>query len=122
MKKFLEITGFVFSCIWECIMSFTAPVCIGYIYMEITGNNPVSLGGFGGKKDIFVFIGIIALALWLGLLLPNSIFLFQRLKSLGARYIIIGLIVIIIFFIAGILATGGFSSFLAYFAAKEYQS
>lgn len=118
MKKFLEIAGFVLSCIWECIMSFTAPVCIGYLFMNITGHGKGYDYDLGSEKDIFIFLGIAALALWLGLLIPNSIFLFQRLKSMGGKYIIIGLMVIIIFFIAGILATGGFSNFLAYFNIK----
>lgn len=118
MKKFLEITGFVLSCIWECIMSITAPVCIGFIFMNITGHGKGYDYDLRAEKDINIFLGVVMLAIWLGLLVPNSIFLFQRLKSFGWRYVLIGFMVLVIFFIAGILVTGGFPSFLAYFNVK----
>ncbi len=54
----------VFCLIWQLFMGIISPICLGIIYMLITGNGKGYTYDLGAEKDIWIFIGFIFLLMW----------------------------------------------------------
>ena len=57
----MERLKLILACIWEAIIAYTAPMCIGLIYMDITGHSKGYAYDLGSEADISVAIGCVEL-------------------------------------------------------------
>lgn len=111
----LKKIKFGLACLWEAFISFTAPVCMGIIYMDITGHAKGYGYDLGSERDISVMIGIAELLVWLLLVLPCSIFVFREMHKYGKVFVLITVGMMALLFTGCIFVTGGFNEFLSWF-------
>lgn len=57
----MERLKLALTCIWEAIIAYTAPLCIGLIYMDITGHSKGYAYDLGSEVDISIAIGCVEL-------------------------------------------------------------
>lgn len=101
---------FILSYLWTSVMMFFAPICIGIIYMDITGHSKGYSYDLGPEKDISIGIGIFELIIWLALLIPPSISLFRKIHG-KKIFIVISLAWYVLLFITGVMFIGGWQEF-----------
>ncbi len=100
--------------IWHSIISFLSPICIGWIYMDITGNGKGYGYNLGAEKDIWIVSGIFELFLYIALLVPVMIWLTNYFKAINKWLIVIPYVIFAILFSACV-ALLGFEEFLSFF-------
>lgn len=105
---------FILSYLWTSVMMFFAPICIGIIYMDITGHSKGYSYDLGPEKDISIGIGIVELIVWLGLLIPPNICIFRKIHS-KKIFIFISLAWYALLFFAGVMFIGGWQEFVRAF-------
>lgn len=111
----MERLKLILACIWEAIIAYTAPMCIGLIYMDITGHSKGYAYDLGSEADISVAIGCVELIIWLLLTVPCSIFVFRKMKAFGKKYVLITAGIMVALFFAFIALNGGWDMFLKSF-------
>ena len=93
---------FGISFIWSGIIAFTLPICMGWIYMDITGHSKGYSYDLGGEKSISILLGCIELVIWLLLAVPSNIYLFSKIKKKVIPLIIfVGLFLLCVNFMGG---------------------
>ncbi len=96
---------FGLSFLWSGIVAFTLPVCIGWIYMDITGHSKGYSYDLGDEKSISILMGVIELFIWLVLALPSNIYLFGKIKKKKNVLIVLtafaGLFLLCVYLIGG---------------------
>ncbi len=87
MKQYMKKIELTVACIQDTVIAYTAPVCVGIIFMNITGHGKGYGYDLGSEKDISIMFGAFELIIWLLPVVPNSIFLFRKMRSLGHKYV-----------------------------------
>lgn len=113
--KIKEIIKLALACLWQSVIAFTMPFCMGLIYMDITGNSKGYGYDLGAEKDIYILFGIIELIIWLLLAVPCSIYVIKKLNTFGKKYVVIAVAVMIILFVSFVYMVGGWSEFASWF-------
>ena len=72
---------FVINSLWSAIIAFTFPVCLGIIYMNITGHSKGYDYDLGSEKDISILLGIIELIVWLIFAIPSNVYILKRISK-----------------------------------------
>lgn len=68
----------VISIIWFLFISFSSPLWMGSIYMNITGHGKGYAYDMGSEADIAVFFGVAELLLWQLAILPVTFLLCRK--------------------------------------------
>ncbi|MDE6102320.1 MAG: hypothetical protein K2F73_05030 [Ruminococcus sp.] len=71
---------FGLSFLWSGFVAFTLPVCMGWIYMDITGHSKGYDYNLGDEKSISILMGIVELIIWLLFAVPSNIYLFRKIN------------------------------------------
>lgn len=108
---------YAISFLWTGWIAFSAPVCLGLIYMHITGYGKGYDYNPGDEKEISVFLGWIELLVWLAAAILPTIRVIRKTKEKGRRYLFVPIAVYAVLFLSGILAIGGFGEFGKFFHA-----
>lgn len=88
--------------LWSGIIAFTLPICMGWIYMDITGHSKGYSYDLGDQKSISILLGFIELIIWLLLAVPSNVYLFIKVKKKIIPVIIFaGLFVLCVNFMGG---------------------
>lgn len=103
--------------LWSSIIAFTFPICLGRIFMDITGHAKGYGYDLGSEKDISIMLGCIELLIWLALAIPSNVYVFKKTKEKGTYYVIIPIIIFIMLFILCIHIIGGWNEFASAFHA-----
>lgn len=103
--------------LWSSIIAFSFPICLGLIYMCITGHSKGYDYDLGSEKDISIMFGCVELLIWLALAIPSNIYVFKKTKERGTFYVIIPVIVFIMLFILCVHLIGGWNEFVRFFHA-----
>ena len=64
--------------LWSCIIAFSFPICLGWIYMDITGHAKGYAYDLGAEKDVSIMFGFAELLIWLALALPSNVYVFRK--------------------------------------------
>ncbi|MDE6798417.1 MAG: hypothetical protein K2J36_10485, partial [Ruminococcus sp.] len=67
--------------LWCGIIAFTLPVCMGWIYMDITGHSKGYDYDLGDEKSISVLLGCAELLIWIILALPSYVRFFWKIDN-----------------------------------------
>lgn len=108
---------FAISFLWTGWIAFSAPVCLGVIYMDITGHGKGYDYDLGSEREVGVFLGWIELIVWLAAAILPAIFVIRKTKEKGRRYLFLPIAVYAVLFLSGIFAIGGFGKFGKFFHA-----
>lgn len=95
-----------FSSVWTAIMAFLAPLCIGLIYMDITGHSKGYAYDLGAEKSVSVFMGFVGLVIWLMISVPSFVYVLKELKKRRTVYClgaVLACLVLASIFIFGII-------------------
>ena len=103
--------------LWSSIIAFSFPVCLGCIFMDITGHSKGYGYDLGSEKDVSIMLGCIDLLIWLALAIPSNIYVFKKIKEKGTYYVIIPIIIFIMLFTLCIHLIGGWNEFTRFFHA-----
>ncbi len=107
---------FLLTALWSGIIAFTFPICLGIIYMDITGHGKGYGYNLGSEKDIHIFFGFIELIIWLALAVPPNIYLLRQLRNKKPSFIFIPVLAYIVLFILCVyLVIGGWGEFGKFF-------
>lgn len=95
--------------LWTSFMAFAMPVCIGWVYMDITGHSKGYDYNLGGEKDISIMLGFVELIILLALTVPSGVYLFRHVKrKIFPVIIFVGLFVLCVNLIGGWTEFGKF--------------
>ena len=94
---------------WTCFISFSFPICFGWIFLDITGHSKGYSYDLGSEKDISIMLGFIELLIWLALSLPSTIYVFCKTMPKGKLYLLILIVIYIALAIICIIVIGGWS-------------
>lgn len=108
---------FIANFIWTSFIAFSFPVCLGIIYMNITGHSKGYGYDLGPDKDISIMMGIFELIIWLILAMPSNIYVFKKVMEKGKLYAIIPVVIYVLLFGFCIFLTGGWNEFMRFFHA-----
>lgn len=103
----------ILNLILSAIIAFTFPICLGLIYMDITGHSKGFDYNLGSEKDVSVAMGIIELAVWLLIAVPSNVYVFRSLKN--KRYALIIISTYFALFMLCIFMIGGWNEFAHFF-------
>jgi hypothetical protein len=103
--------------LWTSFITFSFPICLGWIYMDITGHAKGYAYDLGSEKDISIASGCVELLIWFILALPSNIYVFKRTKEKGICYVVITIIFFIMLFFLCIHLIGGWTEFERFFHA-----
>lgn len=106
---------FILNFLWSSFIAFTLPVCIGVIFMSITGHSKGYAYDLGAEKDISVIIGFIELFVWLVLAIPSNIYVFKRISRKKKLYVLIPIILFAALFCLCVYLIGGWVEFFSFF-------
>ncbi len=87
---------YVLSFLWSSVMAFFFPIFFNIIFLCITGHSKGYAYDLGSEKDISIIFGCFALLIWLALVLPSNIYLFNKTAKKGKLYLIIPIVLFII--------------------------
>lgn len=92
--------------IWSAFVSLISPVCIGFIYMDITGHGKGYGYDMGSESNVAVLFGIFELFIWIVALIPPLISLCNTLRQQRKVFILIPIIGFVVFFCIGVYIFG----------------
>lgn len=107
-NKILSIINFL----WCGVIAFTLPVCMGWIYMDITGYSKGYDYNLGDEKSISILSGCVELLIWLILSVPSGVCFFRKNNN---KLKIISVAVFAGLFLLCINFIGGWSEFGKFF-------
>ncbi|MBQ4522207.1 MAG: hypothetical protein IJA10_04570 [Lachnospiraceae bacterium] len=114
MKKVKLVLAFL----WESMIAFTAPFCIGLLYMDFTGHSKGYGYELGSERGLYVWFGFIELIIWILLSVPCGVYLFKQMRKIGLRAVWLTAGVMLLLFACCILLMG-VDEFLACFGYKQ---
>lgn len=97
-------------------MAFFSPVCLGIIYLDITGHGKGFGYDLGSEKPVSVFLGIVELRIWLALLLLPNLYLFRKIRGRKLFSALVTAAYVLLFF-GGVAEMGGMRAFARCFGA-----
>lgn len=97
---------FLIAAIWQGVLSFISPVCIGLIYMDITGHSKGYSYDLGLERDISIMSGCVELLLWIAATVPSMIWLSKKLYQKKKIFAMIPITCFFLLFGIGILYFG----------------
>jgi hypothetical protein len=106
---------FCLNFLWASFIAFSFPICLGGIYMDITGHAKGYAYDLGSEKDISILFGCIELMIWFILAFLSNIYIFKRIKAKGICYVIMTIIFFVILFFLCIHLIGGWNEFGRFF-------
>lgn len=106
-KKILFSLNFL----WSELIAFTFPICLAWIWMDITGHAKGYDYDLGSEKDISVMMGGIELLIWLILAVPSNVILFLKLKEKHKLWSILTIILSAVLMLLCIEMIGGFHEY-----------
>lgn len=98
--------------LWCGVITFTLPICIGWIYMDITGHSKGYSYDLGDEKSISVLLGCVELLIWIILAIPLCVRFFRKTDN---KLKIISVLIFAGLFSLCINFIGGWSEFLKCF-------
>ena len=66
--------------LWSCMTAFTFPVCLAWIWLDITGHAKGYDYNLGSEKDISIMMGCVELLIWLILAVPSNVYVFHKIS------------------------------------------
>ena len=102
---------FIFLSVWTAVVMFSLPLCIGSIYMDITGNSKGYDYNLGSETNIWIMMGIIELIIWGVLAIPSTVTICKKITCINKKYLILMGALMIFFFVGGICFMGGWHEF-----------
>ena len=94
------------SAIWFTLVSLSSPLWIGGMYMDFTGHGKGYGYELGDEADIYVFLGVIALGIWILAILPVTISLCKKCYAKKKSFVWLPLLAFAVFFVLGICIIG----------------
>lgn len=104
----------IISILWFMFVSLPSPVWIGCIYMNLTGHGKGYAYDLKDEADIYVFLGIIGLLIWLLAILPVTISLCKKGWQRKKAFVLLPLLAFFVCFAAGI-GIIGWNEFIKFF-------
>lgn len=104
--------------LWTSIVAFTMPVCMGWIYMDITGHSKGYNYDLGSEKSISIMFGLVELVIWILLAIPSTAVFFRSLYRFRKFLVPISAVFFTALFIICIYCTGGWQEFISWFGIK----
>ena len=101
--------------LWTGIIAFSFPICLGWIYMNITGHSKGYSYDLGDEAGISILFGCIELLIWLALALPSIIYILKKTAKKNAAYVFIPIVIYVLLFLLCIYLIGGFGEFGKFF-------
>lgn len=103
---------FVITTLWSAIISFTFPVCLGIIYMNITGHSKGYDYNLGSEKDISIMLGIFELIVWLLMAIPSNVYILKRIIRKNKALLSLHFSLFIILSVTCICLIGGWNEYI----------
>lgn len=94
------------SVIWFTLVSLFSPIWIGIIYMCFTGHGKGYGYELGDEADIYVFLGVIELGIWILAILPVTISLCKKCYAKKKSFVWLPFLAFAGFFVLGICIIG----------------
>ena len=69
---------FAINALWSAIIAFSFPICLGIIYMDITGFAKGYDYDLGSEKSISIMFGVVELIIWLIFAIPSNIYILKK--------------------------------------------
>lgn len=110
---------FVINSLWSVIVAFTFPVCLGIIYMDITGHSKGYSYDLGPEKDISILLGIIELIVWLLLAISSNVYILKRLSKKNKWLLAIYFVICIVLSAVCIWLLGGWNEYIKVFGVAN---
>lgn len=101
--------------LWASIIAFSFPICLGWIYQDITGHSKGFSYDLGSEKSVSVMMGCIELLIWLVLAIPSNLYVFKKAKEKAAYCVVITVVTFVILFLLCIYLIGGWNEFSRFF-------
>ncbi|MDE7104733.1 MAG: hypothetical protein K2O36_02500 [Ruminococcus sp.] len=103
---------------WTSIVAFTMPVCMGWIYMDITGHSKGYSYDLGYETDISIMFGVVELIIWSLIAISSTAIFFRNLYRFRKFLVPIVVVFFMALFILCICFTGGWREFISWFGIK----
>ena len=97
--------------LWTSFIAFSFPICVGWIFLDITGHSKGYSYNLDSEKDVSILLGCIELLILLALALPSNIYVFLKTMKKGKLYLLISIALYIALATICILITGGWSEY-----------
>jgi len=106
---------FAINALWSAFTAFTFPLCLGVIYMDITGHSKGYGYDLGAEKDISVVIGIFELIVWLFLTIPSNVYILKKIGKKKKSFFILYFIIFVLLSGIFIWCIGGWKEYIKVF-------
>ncbi len=106
---------FGINALWSSIIAFSFPICLGMIYMDITGHSKGYDYDLGTEKGVSIMFGVIALIIWLLLAIPSNVYILKRLVKKNKCLLFVYFIIFVALSCGCILLLGGWSEYIKAF-------
>ena len=70
---------FAINALWSAIIAFLFPICLGIIYMDITGHSKGYAYDLGSEESISIMFGVVELIIWLIFAILSNVYILKKL-------------------------------------------
>lgn len=106
---------FAINALWSAIIAFSFPICLGIIYVDISGHSKGYDYDLGSEKSISIMFGVIELIIWLILAIPSNVYTLKKLAKKNKCLFILYFILFVILSGVCILLLGGWNEYIKAF-------
>lgn len=101
--------------LWSAIIAFSFPICLGIIYMDITGHSKGYGYDLGSEKSISIMLGFVEMIIWLIFAIPSNVYIIKKLAKNNKVLIFLYFVLFAILSGACIFLLGGWNEYIKAF-------
>lgn len=106
---------FAINALWSAIIAFLFPVCLGIIYMDITGHSKGYAYDLGSEKSISIMFGVVELIIWLIFAIPSNVYILRKIVKKNKCLLFLYVVLWVILSAACIFLLGGWNEYIKAF-------
>ena len=106
---------FAINVLWSAIIAFSFPICLGIIYMNITGHSKGYGYDLGSEKSISIMLGFVEMIIWLIFAIPSNVYIIKKLAKKNKGLIFLYFVLFVIISGACIFWLGGWNEYIKVF-------
>lgn len=106
---------FAINALWSAIIAFSFPICLGIIYMDITGFAKGYDYDLGSEKSISIMFGVVELIIWLIFAIPSNVYILQKIVKKNKCLLFLYVVLWVILSAACIFLLGGWNEYIKAF-------